>query len=723
MKEITLLLLTLFSTSTFSQITIKGIVTDEKKEPIIGANIFLKDTYDGTSSGTDGSFEFTTFETGTQTISISYIGFEEFSQTIDIQDKTIEINLQLREEANELNTVTITAGAFEASDEKKSVILRPLDIVTTAGASADIAGALNTLPGTQAVGEEGRLFVRGGAAYETRTFIDGLYVQNPYGSSVPNIPARGRFSPFLFKGTMFSTGGYSAEYGQALSSALILNSQDLAPATTTGLSLMTVGLSAAHTQRWDNTSLSASGTYTNLAPYMAIAPQNIDWEKAPQAYNGQVIFRHKTSETGIFKLHTDATKSSFEMQYPDLSDVTTTNHLSLKNDNYYLNTSFKEILGEKWSLFAGMAYTYDKDQVSERFNVRTEEQSLQGKVTLTNFVNDDISLKFGGEYLRNNFDEDFVDSDGTEFLTDLPENYVAGFLESDIYFSRKFVMRLGGRLEHSELLDKWNVAPRVSLAYKTGDYSNVSFAYGKFYQTPENEQLRFNTGLDFEAADHYMLNYQVIKDTRTFRIEGFVKNYKSLIKYDPGAQWLSDNSGDGYARGIDVFYRDRAGMIKKGDFWISYSYLDTERDWRHYPESATPYFASKHNASFVYKQWLPKITSSIGFTYSYASPRPYEDPNTDGFNNERTTAYQDLSFNISYLTNILGNFTVVFASINNIPGFKNTFGYRFSQEPDAEGNYNRVAIEQTAPRFFFVGCFISIGQKYSKDNGVTTKTN
>ena len=54
---------------------------------------------------------------------------------------------RLEEEANELNTVTISAGAFEASDEKKAVILNSLDIVTTAGANADIATALNTLPG------------------------------------------------------------------------------------------------------------------------------------------------------------------------------------------------------------------------------------------------------------------------------------------------------------------------------------------------------------------------------------------------------------------------------------------------------------------------------------------------------------------------------------------------------------------------------------------------
>ena len=82
----------------------------------------------------------------------------------------------LQEEINELDAVTITAGSFTAGDASRRTVFRPLDIATTAGATADIAGALNTLPGTQKVGETGRLFVRGGDGSETRTFIDGLVV-------------------------------------------------------------------------------------------------------------------------------------------------------------------------------------------------------------------------------------------------------------------------------------------------------------------------------------------------------------------------------------------------------------------------------------------------------------------------------------------------------------------------------------------------------------------
>ena len=57
--------------------------------------------------------------------------------------------------------------------------------------------------------------------------MDGNLVNNFFYSSTPGIATRGRFNPFLFKGTVFSTGGYSALYGKALSSALILESTDL----------------------------------------------------------------------------------------------------------------------------------------------------------------------------------------------------------------------------------------------------------------------------------------------------------------------------------------------------------------------------------------------------------------------------------------------------------------------------------------------------------------
>jgi hypothetical protein len=91
------------------------------------------------------------------------------------------------------------------------------------------------------VGNDGRLFVRGGDATETAIFIDGLKVGNAFGTTASNVPTRTRFNPNLFKGSFFSTGGYSAEYGQALSSALALNTVDFPVRNQGDISIMSVG--------------------------------------------------------------------------------------------------------------------------------------------------------------------------------------------------------------------------------------------------------------------------------------------------------------------------------------------------------------------------------------------------------------------------------------------------------------------------------------------------
>ncbi len=125
----------------------------------------------------------------------------------------------LEEQPGEIRAVIIAAGAFDSGELSRPVVLKPMDIATTPSAVGDIYGALATLPGAQLVGNEGGLFVRGGEGYETKTFIDGMQVSNPYMSKLPDLPTRSRFSPLLFSGTAFSTGGFSAEYGQAPSSS------------------------------------------------------------------------------------------------------------------------------------------------------------------------------------------------------------------------------------------------------------------------------------------------------------------------------------------------------------------------------------------------------------------------------------------------------------------------------------------------------------------------
>jgi hypothetical protein len=296
-----------------------GTVRDAAGQPLPGVNVFLKTTFDGASTDSLGRFDFRTdHAAGPLTLVATFVGYEPLELPVTLGQGPISLpNLQLKASRAALGDVVVTAGAFEASDEKRSSVLKPLDIVTTAGALGDVAGALNALPGTTRVGEEGRLFVRGGAASETKYYLDGLPVQTPYGGSVPNVAARGRFSPFLFKGLVFSTGGYSAEYGQALSAVVVQHSTDLAPETQSGLSLMAVGGSASRTKRWNRTSVDVSADYTNLAPYYHLVPQSLGWERAPLALGGSLKLAHRTGAAGMLKLYGTYSRQRLDLRQPN----------------------------------------------------------------------------------------------------------------------------------------------------------------------------------------------------------------------------------------------------------------------------------------------------------------------------------------------------------------------------------------------------------------------
>lgn len=707
-----MILFTFVVLSVNSQTTIMGRITDKSGETIVGANVYLENSYDGTSSDVEGNFIFTTGLQGQQKLIVSFIGYVELELPVTLNGEPVTLDILLQPDQQELGGVEITAGAFEASDEKKAVILRPLDIVTTAGGLADVSAVMNTLPGTQTVGEEGKLFVRGGDSYETQTFIDGMQVISPYTSSMPDVPSRGRFSPYMFNGTMFSTGGFSAEYGQALSSALILKSNDLPEQTATSLSLMTIGPGIEHTQKWDHSSLSASMEYMNLQPYFALVPPEFEWEKAPEAMGGMMTFRHKTGPDGMLKGFANYSHSRSGMYYPDPADINRSMLIGLMNDNLYAQANYQEGIHDKWITQSGVSYLRNLDDTDlDSDNVTEKQQSAQVRQVFTYLHSEKIIVKSGAEWLRKTFAQDyFASMEKITYSTDFSDNLLAGFLETEIKINHRYAARIGGRYEYSTLLDRGNIAPRISMAMRTGANSQVSFAYGIFYQSPENDYLRFNRSLDYERAAHYILNYQIMKNRRVFRAEIYRKKYDNLVKFtelnapDPAGY---TNTGDGYAQGIDLFWRDQA-TFSNIDYWISYSFLDTERDYRDYPRAAVPAFASRHNLSFVFKYWVGKLSTQFGGTYSFASGRTYFNPNSDKFLSDKTKPYNDLSLNASYLTEIFGKFTIVHLSASNVLGFDNIFGYHYQTSPGSDGSYPSYSVKQWAKRFWFVGVFISI---------------
>ncbi|MBT9393685.1 TonB-dependent receptor [Hymenobacter sp. NST-14] len=723
MKRLLFLLLLLLPvlTARAQSATLRGTVRDAAGQPLPGVNVFLRGTFDGTSTDSVGGFRFETGAApGSYVLQASLLGFITSEQPLTLPAPAAPLSFVLRSSPHALGSVVITAGAFEASDEHRSAALTTRDIQTTAGALADVAAAFNTLPGTTRVGEDGMLFVRGGAAAETKVYLDGLPVQNPYNATVAAVPARGRFSPTLFKGTVFSTGGYSALYGQALSGVLLLHSTDLAPETQTGLSATSVFLGASRTKRWERTSLALTADYTNLAPYAALLPQNVRWDQAPRGLATSVALQHRTGAAGMLKVYGTWNGQQLQIGQPS-PEPAGTQTVGLRSGNAYLNTTFRSPLRRGWSLQSGLALSRDDQRLRpDSVRLRTLEQALTARVVL---INDSAAARFnvkvGAEGLVQQVSQT-VQPHAAQALTYRPEfreKRLAGFVESDFQLFNRLAGRVGARAEYSGLLGRWNAAPRLALAYQTTDNSSVSGAYGHFYQTPDNNLLLVAAPqLRFEQARHAVLTYQYTRAGQLLQVEAYHKTYRQLTRFDglnPRNPRAFDNGGAGYARGVDVLWRDRK-TVKYLEYYLSYGFLDTRRQYRQDPVAAVPTFAARHNVSLVTKYWVPALHTQFGATASYGSPRRYHDLNHPeaGYNQGRLPSYQDLSLNASYLTRLFGQFTVVHAAVTNVLARPNVFGYRYATQPAAAtGQLNRVAIGPTAPRMVFLGVFVSINKQ------------
>jgi len=105
----------------FSQSKISGIVIDgDYNEPLPGANVFVKGTKDGATTGFDGKFEFTTSMASGEIV-VSYLGFQ--TKVISFTGSTDLGNVTLKSDENQLEgVVVIGSGIIDLATDRKTPI-------------------------------------------------------------------------------------------------------------------------------------------------------------------------------------------------------------------------------------------------------------------------------------------------------------------------------------------------------------------------------------------------------------------------------------------------------------------------------------------------------------------------------------------------------------------------------------------------------------------------
>jgi outer membrane receptor protein involved in Fe transport len=149
-KNLLGLMMMLVGFNAYTQTVISGKVTDETKEPVIGANISIKGTTEGTVTDINGDFELSTEQLAPFTVVISMVGMANVEK--EISESAFNLNITLKEETNLLNTVVVSASRVEEKILESPVTIEKMDQkMIKQSSSGDYYDDLAKLKGVQTI--------------------------------------------------------------------------------------------------------------------------------------------------------------------------------------------------------------------------------------------------------------------------------------------------------------------------------------------------------------------------------------------------------------------------------------------------------------------------------------------------------------------------------------------------------------------------------------------
>ena len=668
-----------------AQTTVSGLVSDGK-ESLAGANVFIIGTIDGCLTDSLGRFSFTTFQTGEVTLKATFMGFEDYTLTAEVSQMH-DLTVRLKERATTIHGVVVTASTFSFGKSDNFKTMDALDVVMAGNSCGDIVAALQTLPGTQKVGENGKLYVRGGESDECQTFVNGMHVLVPYSTNTENTAVRGRFSPFLFKGINFSLGGYGGEYGQALSSVLPMETTDAATSDKFGVSASLVDWNVGGTKAYKNSSLSFNAALTSMGLYDRLFTQRQVFSRPYRKLSGEAQFKKEFSASRVLKSYVGYDLTSVG-QYID------GRNLSLNEHNIYANVTHRATMGRGYTLLTGIANSSVFSDIDNArmagdhyHNFRNE---IHLKAEVRKVCSDVLKLSAGVEdYIRNST----LRYEVSHYQLDY--NILAAHIDAQWRIIPRVFLNVSARAEM--MRTDWLLMPRATLTYIPSHRLQFSFVAGRYSQTPADDILvQSQNTFGQSTADHAIFSMQYKTPTALLRIEPYWKKYHHLPLLEEG---VYRPYGYGTSRGVDVFVdlsfpAKRGNGLSKGTLTttLSYSFNDSERLYLDYTEVRTPDYASRHNLRLTAKYALGKFI--IGLAESYASGRY--------FPAGKTPHYNSVDMNLTYL---LSPKVIVYTSLNNIFGRTNVFRY------DANGS----PVVASRDRFLYIGIFVSLKNNKAYD--------
>jgi TonB-dependent receptor-like protein/carboxypeptidase family protein len=696
---------------------VRGTVRGNDSAPITGADVFLLESLEGATTDSAGRFTIRTLQRGSATLVARRIGFAPTQRAIDLATAD-SVQISLVKQAPVLTPVTVVAGGYTAGSERGAV-LNAIQVASTPGATADIARAIQTLPGVQNVDEGTGLFVRGGDVSETKVLLNDVVMIEPYNYETPTGNYTVTVNPFLLDGIFFSSGGFGARYGNILSGVADLRTQGLPIQTsvvaTAGLAAVSAGLNLALPR---GLGARATATRSDTRPLFKLNGSTRSYSPAPNGsdLSGSVIWKYRPSAElksfGIVRHNALGIEPS---------DPSASGGYAADFRSSMYQAGWKDLFGAVApSVSVSCAKTHRAEEFGG-FALGDIERSTQLFAQTAWSAASALTLRTGGDAeWRSAAFVGRVPSVGlTKFDSKTSGARSGLFAESDFQPVNALRLVTGIRSDRSSFTGVRTVDPRVSAALRVGGNATITSAWGVYHQVPD--PLYFDgaigrPGLPPMSARQTVIGAQLGENANIARLELYDKRYRDLAQLSLDRAVVG--GGTGSSRGADLFLKGEIPGIIGGR--VSYSFVDAQRTDPTSGLRARAPFDIKHSLTVVAEKNF-RIAWSASGAFRYATGKPYTSVTGATFDqtrqlwvpsygppfSERLTPLQRVDLSISRFTPLSPqSFLVLFASVNNLFDRVNIYEYRYNADYT-----QRIPVRSLFKRSYYVGGSITFARE------------
>lgn len=606
--------------------TLSGSIKDQSTgETLIGATVRLQELPNTGATSNEYGFYSITAPVGNYTVLVQYIGYQSFTQKINLQG-SLKLDVMLADGAT-LQEVTIQAEKKQEAVERplmgvEKLSMAEIKTLPTLLGERDLVKTIQLLPGVKSAGEgNAGFYVRGGAADQNLILLDEAQVYNAS-------HLLGFFSTFnadAIKDATLYKGGMPPQFGGRLSSVLDIkmndgNNQRLG--VSGGIGLISSKLNIETPIQKGKSSLLVTGrrTYADLflraSSDTTLNNNTLYFYDLNAKMNYQLGAKDRLFVSGYFGRDKLGLGDEFGLNWGNATATLRWNHLF--SDKLFSNTSL---------IFSNYNNNIRIQSGTNDFKISSQIRDYNFKQDFQWFPNSRNTWKYGLQVIHHTITPSSINASESSSFASLAAQKRFG-LESAAYIAHEWQAQPRLKLlyglrvsafnvlgagdfytydQEGNVLDTMvyqngkivktyvNLEPRFALSYLISDRQSLKFGYNRNSQylhllsnstsgNPTDLWMPTTNNVKPEIADQIALGYfHNLEGKGQFElsVETYYKSMQNQLDYRNGADVQGNSNvegellyGPGRAYGLELLLKKRSGRLTG---WVGYTLARTER--------------------------------------------------------------------------------------------------------------------------------------------------